>query len=55
METGVIGEITGITEMISIGPQIEHPHSPDERVNIVSTEKFWNYLIYLIEKVAKEW
>lgn len=55
LETGVIGEITGITEIISIGPQIEHPHSPDERVNIVSTEKFWDYLKYLLEKIAKEW
>jgi len=55
LETGVIGDITGIKEIISIGPQIEHPHSPDERVHIKSVEDFWKYLIHLIDKVAKEW
>ncbi|MCD6447659.1 MAG: aminoacyl-histidine dipeptidase [Thermoplasmata archaeon] len=55
LETGVIGDITGIKEIISIGPQIEHPHSPDERVHIKSVEEFWKYLLHLLEKVAKEW
>jgi len=55
LETGVIGDITGINEIISIGPQIEHPHSPDERVHIKSVEEFWKYLLHLLEKVAKEW
>ncbi len=55
LETGVIGDITGIDEIISIGPQIEHPHSPDERVNIKTVQEFWKYLLYLTEKVAKEW
>ena len=55
LETGVIGDITGIDEIISIGPQIEHPHSPDERVNIKTVQEFWKYLIHLTEKVAKEW
>ena len=55
LETGVIGEITGIKEIISIGPQIEHPHSPDERVHVESVDKFWKYLLYLLEKIAKEW
>ncbi len=55
LETGVIGEITDIDEIISIGPEIQHPHSPDERVNIPSVEKFWKYLLYLLEKIAREW
>ncbi|MCD6480815.1 MAG: aminoacyl-histidine dipeptidase [Thermoplasmata archaeon] len=55
LETGVIGDITGIDEIISIGPQIEHPHSPDERVNIKTVQEFWKYLIHLTEKIAKEW
>lgn len=55
LETGIIGEITGIKEIISIGPQIEHPHSPDERVHIPSVEKFWKYLLHLLEKIGKEW
>ncbi|RLF46301.1 MAG: cytosol nonspecific dipeptidase [Thermoplasmata archaeon] len=55
LETGVIGDLTGINEIISIGPQIEHPHSPDERVHVKSVEEFWKYLLHLLEKVAKEW
>jgi dipeptidase D len=55
LETGVIGERIGLTEMISFGPDIEHPHSPDERVSISSVENFWKYLLHLIKKLAKEW
>lgn len=55
LEAGILGEITGISEIISIGPEIQHPHSPDERVNIPSTDKFWKYLLYILEKVAIEW
>jgi len=55
LETGVIGDLTGINEIISIGPQIEHPHSPDERVHVKSVEEFWKYLLHLLEKVAREW
>ena len=35
-------------EMISIGPMIMFPHSPDERLNIKSIEKIWNFLIELL-------
>ena len=55
LEAGILGEITGISEIISIGPEIQHPHSPDEQVNIPSTEKFWKYLLKILEKVAIEW
>ncbi len=51
LETGIIGKTTGINEIISIGPQIEHPHSPDEFVQISSVEKFWRYVLHLIEKI----
>ena len=55
LETGVIGERVGIDEMISFGPDIQHPHSPDENVKISSVEKFWKYLLHLVEKISKEW
>jgi dipeptidase D len=54
LETGIIGKITGINEIISIGPQIEHPHSPDEVVQISSVEKFWKYLLHLIDKINRQ-
>ena len=45
LECGIIGEkFTGM-DMISFGPTIEHPHSPDERVNVPSVEKFWKFLL----------
>jgi len=53
LETGVIGGKYDM-DMISIGPQIEHPHSPDEVVYISSVEKFWEYLLKILENVAKK-
>ncbi|MEA2054807.1 MAG: aminoacyl-histidine dipeptidase [Candidatus Thermoplasmatota archaeon] len=53
LETGVIGN-TFDMDMISIGPQIEHPHSPDEVVYISSVQKFWEYLLKILENIAKK-
>ena len=44
LECGIIGEKYPGMDMISFGPTIEHPHSPDERVHIASVEKFWAFL-----------
>lgn len=55
LETGVIGKKIGIDEMISIGPDIEHPHSPNENVKISSVQKFWNYLQALVKDIAEKW
>jgi dipeptidase D len=38
-------------DMISCGPTIRHPHSPDERVNIESVGKFWDFLIETLKNV----
>ncbi|MHB8095666.1 MAG: aminoacyl-histidine dipeptidase, partial [Candidatus Aminicenantales bacterium] len=44
LECGIIGEKYPGMDMISFGPTIEHPHSPDERVHIASVERFWTFL-----------
>ena len=44
LECGLIGEKYDTMDMISIGPQIECPHSPDERVHIASVEEFFSIL-----------
>ena len=31
--------------MISFGPTIKNPHSPDEKCDIASVEKYWQYLL----------
>ena len=50
LETGIIGEKFPGMEMVSIGPQIEHPHSPMERVKISSVRDFWRFLLAVLER-----
>jgi dipeptidase D len=44
LECGIIGKKYPGMDMISFGPTIEHPHSPEERVHIGSVENFWRFL-----------
>ncbi len=44
LECGIIGKKLPGVDMVSLGPQIEFPHSPDERVLIPSVERFWRLL-----------
>ncbi len=44
LECGLLGGTYPNWDMISFGPTIMNPHSPDERVNIESVDKFWEYL-----------
>jgi dipeptidase D len=41
-------------DMISFGPTIEGAHSPDERANIKSTQKFWDYLLEILKNIPKK-
>jgi dipeptidase D len=45
LECGLLGGVYPNWDMISFGPTIRFPHSPDEKVHIASVEKFWNYLV----------
>jgi dipeptidase D len=51
LETGIIGDNFEGMDMISIGPTIEFPHSPDERLGISSVSSFWKYLTSLLAKL----
>jgi dipeptidase D len=51
LECGVIGEKYPGMQMVSFGPQIENPHSPNERVQISSVEPFWKYLCAVLEAI----
>lgn len=44
LECGIIGGAYPQMDMISFGPTICYPHSPDEKVNIESVAKFWDFL-----------
>jgi len=52
LECGIIGEKYPGMDMISFGPQIEFPHSPDERVRIPSVGPFWDVLVATLERLA---
>lgn len=51
LECGIIQGIYPDMDMISIGPDLESPHSPDERVNIPSVEKSWNFLKATLSRI----
>lgn len=52
LECGIIGEKFPGMDMISFGPTIEHPHSPEERVHFGSVETFWEFLKDVLEELA---
>lgn len=53
LECGVIGDIYPELDMISFGPTIHLPHSPDERVEIKSVQKFWDYLVEILKNIPE--
>ena len=48
LECGVISELYPDMQIISFGPTIHHPHSPQESVEINSVERFWNFLLQYV-------
>jgi dipeptidase D len=54
LETSVIGgKVERHLDMLAIGPQIEAPHSPDERVNISTVERFWTLLVTVVDELSR--
>lgn len=51
LECGILGEHLPGCDMISFGPTIRNPHSPDEKVNIQSVQKFWKFLTNVLENI----
>ena len=51
LECGIIGEKFPGMDMISIGPTIKYPHSPEEQVHINTVEKFYRYVLKILEDV----
>ncbi len=51
LECGIIGEHYPGLDMISFGPTIRHPHSPDEKVHVPSVGKFWRLLKGVLERI----
>jgi dipeptidase D len=51
LECGIIGGVFPGLDMISFGPTIRHPHSPDEKVHIESVGKFWDFLVETLKNI----
>ncbi len=51
LECGLIGDTYPEMDMISFGPTIKGAHSPDERLHIESTIKFWDLLIDVLKNI----
>ena len=50
LECGIIGAIIPGLDMISFGPTLRSPHSPDERALIPTVQKFYDFLIATLEQ-----
>lgn len=54
LECGLLGGKYPNMDMISFGPTLQSPHSPDERANIPSSKKFYEYLIAALEAIPEK-
>jgi dipeptidase D len=51
LECGILGGAYPHWDMISFGPTIRYPHSPDEKVNIETVQKFWDFLVETLKNI----
>ncbi len=54
LECGILGAAYPNWDMISFGPTMRSPHSPDERVNIPSVQKFWDFLLEILKNTPEK-
>jgi len=54
LECGLFKEAYPHWDMVSFGPTIRFPHSPDERVHIASVDKYWQLLTGLLEAIPEK-
>ena len=51
LECGILGTNYTDMDMISFGPTIHGAHSPDERASIKSSQKFWKFVLEILENI----
>ena len=54
LECGIIGSKYPKMDMISFGPTICYPHSPDEKVEIASVGKFYEFMVDTLRNIPKK-
>ena len=53
LECGILGTNYPDMDMISFGPNIKGAHSPDERAQISSAQKYWKFVLEILENIPK--
>ena len=53
LECAIMGAKYPNWEMVSLGPTIKYPHSPDEKVHIASVARTWEYLKAVLANIPK--
>ena len=51
LECGILGTNYPEMDMISFGPTIKGAHSPDERASISSAQKYWKFVLEILENI----
>lgn len=51
LECGILGQNYPKMDMISFGPNIKGAHSPDERAQISSVEKYWKFVLAILKNI----
>lgn len=54
LECGILAKNYPHWDMISFGPTIRFPHSPDEKINIETVQKFWEFLVLTLENIPEK-
>ncbi len=54
LECGILGQNYPDMDMISFGPTIKGAHSPDERASISSTQKYWAFVLEILNNIPNK-
>ncbi|WP_339610908.1 aminoacyl-histidine dipeptidase [uncultured Xanthomarina sp.] len=54
LECGILGQNYPEMDMISFGPNIKGAHSPDERAQISSAQKYWKFVLEILKQIPKK-
>lgn len=54
LECGILGTNYPEMDMISFGPTIKGAHSPDERADIASAQKYWKFVLEILKNIPNK-
>lgn len=54
LECGVIGALRPQMDLVSFGPTLRSPHTPNERCLIPSVDKYWTFVKTILERIPKK-